>query len=62
MSAPQERTTLSITCALDGRAHEVPDAALAAPYGIYQAVCGQAVTASSLTEPVGAPCPRCTAR
>jgi len=60
-----EFTTITITCAVDGRAHDVPDAQIAGPQadrrGRYVAVCGHVVTAASMIEPEGAPCPLCAA-
>ena len=56
---PAVRTTVSITCLSDGRAHAVPDEQIAAAQGRYQALCGHWVTAASLVEPDGAPCPAC---
>lgn len=58
-------TTITITCAVDGRAHDVPDVEIAGPQadgrGRYVAVCGHVVTAASMIEPDGAPCPLCAA-
>ena len=58
-------STVVITCTVDGRAHAVPDVQIAGPQadrrGRYVAVCGHVVTAASMTEPEGAPCPLCTA-
>jgi hypothetical protein len=58
-------TTVTITCIVDGRAHEVPDVQIAGPQadrrGRYVAVCGHVVTAASMIEPEGAPCPLCAA-
>jgi len=60
-----EGATIAITCAVDGRAHDVPDVQIAGPQadrrGRYVAVCGHVVTAASMTEPEGAPCPLCAA-
>jgi hypothetical protein len=54
-----------ITCTVDGRAHAVPDVQIAGPQadrrGRYVAVCGHVVTAASMIEPEGAPCPLCAA-
>jgi hypothetical protein len=55
------RTTVSITCQTDGRAHDVPDEQLAEAQGRYLALCGHRVTVGSLAEPAGAPCPDCAA-
>ena len=58
-------TTVVITCMLDGRAHAVPDVQVAGPQadrrGRYVALCGHVVTAASMVEPEGAPCPLCAA-
>jgi hypothetical protein len=58
-------TTVTITCIVDGRAHQVPDVQIAGPQsdrrGRYVAVCGHVVTATSMIEPEGAPCPLCAA-
>ena len=56
--------TVTITCAVDGHAHDVPDVQIAGPQadrGRYVAVCGHVVTAASMIEPEGAPCPLCAA-
>ncbi len=64
-SARSDRTTVSITCLVDGRAHQVPDLQLGTPEagggGRYRALCGHLVTAASLAAPDGAPCPSCAA-
>lgn len=64
--AAEDRTTVSITCVTDGRAHRVSDLQLGAAEadgrGRYRALCGHVVTAASLAEPDGAPCPSCAAR
>ena len=58
-------STVTITCARDGRAHDVPDAQIAGPQadgaGRYVAVCGHVVTPAAMVEPEGAPCPLCAA-
>jgi hypothetical protein len=58
-------TTVTITCIVDGRAHDVPDVQIAGPQadrqGRYVAVCGHVVTAASMIEPEGARCPLCAA-
>ena len=64
--SPTDRpTTVAITCIVDGRAHAVPDVQIAGPQadrrGRYVAVCGHVVTAASMTQPEGAPCPLCVA-
>jgi hypothetical protein len=60
-----ESATITVTCAIDGRAHDVPDVQIAGPQadrrGRYVAVCGHVVTAASMIEPEGAPCPLCAA-
>jgi hypothetical protein len=57
--------TVTVTCSLDSRAHEVPDAELAAAAlrsdGHYQALCGHMVAAAPMVEPDGQPCLLCTA-
>jgi hypothetical protein len=57
--------TITVTCAIDTRAHEVPDAELAASArqsdGHYQALCGHMVAAAPMVEPDGQPCLLCTA-
>ncbi len=63
--AGADRTTVSITCVVDGRAHQVPDLQLGTPEadgrGRYRALCGHLVTAAALAAPDGAPCPSCPA-
>jgi hypothetical protein len=58
-------TTVTITCTVDGRAHDVPDVQIAGPQadrqGRYVAVCGHVVTAASMIEPEGTRCPLCAA-
>jgi hypothetical protein len=57
--------TITVTCSIDCRAHEVPDAELAAATrrsdGYYQALCGHMVAAAPMVEPDGQPCLLCTA-
>jgi hypothetical protein len=57
--------TITVTCSIDSRAHEVPDAELAAASlrsdGHYQALCGHMVAAAPMVEPDGQPCLLCTA-
>ena len=53
------RLTISITCQDDGHAHDVPDEELAETQGRYRALCGHWVTAGSMSQPDGAPCPAC---
>jgi hypothetical protein len=60
-SSRSGRLTVSITCQDDGRAHDVPDEELAEAQGRYRALCGHWVTAGSLSQPDGAPCPACAA-
>lgn len=59
-SAP---TTVSVTCILDDRAHQVLDtelaAGLAVPTGRYRALCGHTVSAAPMVTPDGQPCPSC---
>lgn len=58
------RSTVTVTCVSDGRAHRVPDVEIAADVarrdGFYQALCGHLVAAASMVEPDGRPCPLCT--
>jgi hypothetical protein len=62
---PRTADTITVTCSLDSRAHEVPDAELAAAArrsnGHYQALCGHVVAAAPMVEPDGQPCLLCTA-
>ena len=64
-SARDDRTSVSITCVVDGRCHRVSDLQLGAAEtdtrGRYRALCGHLVTAASLAEPDGVPCPVCAA-
>jgi hypothetical protein len=57
--------TITVTCSIDSRAHEVPDAELAAAAsrsdGHYTALCGHMVAAAPMVEPDGQPCLLCTA-
>jgi hypothetical protein len=57
--------TITVTCCIDSRAHEVPDTELAASSrrreGHYQALCGHIVAAAPLVEPDGQPCQLCAA-
>jgi hypothetical protein len=57
--------TVSVTCVLDDRAHEVPDTELAAGLagcsGRYQALCGHMIAAAPLVMPDGRPCRHCAA-
>jgi hypothetical protein len=57
--------TVTVTCCIDTRAHEVPDAELAASVrrldGYFQAVCGHRIAAASMVEPDGEPCLLCAA-
>lgn len=57
--------TITVTCSIDSRAHEVPDAELAAAArrsnGHYQALCGHVVAAAPMVEPDGQRCLLCTA-
>jgi hypothetical protein len=53
-----------VTCIADGRVHHVPDVEFTTEMdrhdGRYQALCGHRVTAASMAEPDGRPCPLCT--
>jgi len=55
--------TILLTCAEDGRCHQVTDglmtAGLRARTGRYRAVCGHTVTATAMLAPDGPPCPNC---
>ena len=57
--------TITVTCCIDNRAHEVPDAELAAaarrPDGYYQALCGHMIAAAPMVEPDGQACQLCAA-
>lgn len=57
--------TITVTCCIDSRAHEVPDAELAAAArrsdGHYQALCGHRIAAAPMVEPDGRPCLLCAA-
>jgi hypothetical protein len=57
--------TITVTCCLDARAHEVPDTELAAAArrsdGYYQALCGHMIAAAPMVEPDGQPCLLCAA-
>jgi hypothetical protein len=57
--------TITVTCCVDSRAHEVPDAELAAASvrsdGHYQALCGHMIAAAPMVEPDGQPCLLCAA-
>ncbi|WP_346269489.1 hypothetical protein [Pseudonocardia sp.] len=57
--------TVTVTCALDSQAHQIPDSELTAPYalrsGRYRAVCGCVVTAAPMVQPEGEPCRTCAA-
>jgi hypothetical protein len=57
--------TITVTCCIDSRAHEVPDTELAASArrrdGHYQALCGHIVAAAPMVEPDGQPCLLCAA-
>ena len=57
--------TITVTCCIDCRAHEVPDTELAASarrsVGHYQALCGHMVAAAPMVEPDGQPCLLCAA-
>ncbi|MPZ64871.1 MAG: hypothetical protein GEU83_04940 [Pseudonocardiaceae bacterium] len=52
-----------VTCTVDGLAHLVNDAALAAANrGTYTAMCGHSVVAAPMVSPIGRPCERCAAQ
>jgi hypothetical protein len=53
--------TVTVTCALDSRAHAVHDTQLATALesGRYNALCGHVVSAAPMTEPDGRPCLLC---
>jgi hypothetical protein len=57
--------TITVTCSIDSRAHEVPDTEIAASArrsdGHYQALCGHMIAAAPMVEPDGQPCLLCTA-
>jgi hypothetical protein len=57
--------TITITCCIDDRAHEVPDTELATTSrqrdGYYQALCGHTIAAAPMVMPDGEPCQLCTA-
>src|SRR5690606_20290062 len=57
--------TVTVTCSLDSRAHDVPDAELAAAAprsdGHYQAPRGHMVAGAPMVEPDRQPCLRCPA-
>lgn len=56
---------ITVTCVLDGRAHEVDEDAMTAPSvghaGRYPARCGHLVTAAPMVAPIGRPCRACRA-
>jgi hypothetical protein len=62
---PRAVETITVTCCIDTRAHEVADAELAAaagrPDGHFQALCGHMIAAASMVEPDGQPCLLCSA-
>ena len=64
-SGPGAVDTITVTCCVDSRAHEVPDAELAEAArrldGYFQALCGHRITAASMVEPDGQPCLLCAA-
>jgi hypothetical protein len=57
--------TVTVTCCIDDRAHEVPDTELAATSrqrdGYYQALCGHVIAAAPMVMPDGQPCQLCAA-
>jgi hypothetical protein len=58
-------TTVTVTCTIDGHAHQVPDVELAAAAtrrgGQVRAICGHAITPAPMVAPDGPPCLLCTA-
>ena len=56
-------STITVTCCMDDRAHEVTDVELASarPDGYFRAICGRDVAAAPMVMPDGQPCPSCTA-
>jgi hypothetical protein len=57
--------TVTMTCCLDERAHEVPDSELGRaalrPDGYFQALCGHMIAAAPMVMPDGQPCQLCAA-
>jgi hypothetical protein len=57
--------TVTMTCCLDARAHEVPDTELSQaamrPDGYFQALCGHMIAAAPMVMPDGEPCHLCAA-
>lgn len=54
--------TVIVTCAIEGRAHAVPDTELtpsALDTGRFAALCGHVIAAAPLAEPDGEPCLEC---
>jgi hypothetical protein len=66
-SDPRQTTvdTVTMTCCLDERAHEVPDTelgrAVVRPDGYFQALCGHMIAAAPMVMPDGRPCQLCAA-
>ena len=66
-SEPRQMTveTVTMTCCLDERAHEVPDTELGRsamrPDGYFQALCGHMIAAAPMVMPDGEPCQLCAA-
>jgi len=60
---PMAVETVTVTCCIDDRAHEVREADLAVALtrsdGYYQALCGHVVTAAPMVMPDGRPCHPC---
>lgn len=58
-------STISMTCVVDGKAHEITDHAMAASHaasnGNYRALCGHRVMPAPLVEPNGVLCQNCLA-
>ena len=57
--------TVTVTCCIDDRAHEVPDTELAVAAtrrdGYFQALCGHMIAAAPMVMPDGQPCQLCAA-
>ncbi|GEL18315.1 hypothetical protein [Pseudonocardia asaccharolytica] len=57
---PLPPETVSVTCCIDDRSHEVLDTELVVGSGYYRALCGHVITAASMTSPDGVPCSECS--
>jgi hypothetical protein len=57
--------TITVTCCIDDRAHEVPDTELGVAAtrrdGYFQALCGHMIAAAPMVMPDGRPCQLCAA-